>query len=199
MTKVISIFLLAAALLISCKETNSKSDKSELPSQKTERIIISDSEEDTSSEMKALLDRLENYILTDYLTERDLRVIPKDQRKIQLYQIDLNSDGRKEILLNFITSYFCGSGGCNMVLLNDELQPITEFTVMQTPIYVEDTFKNGWKVLKVHSEGKWRELEYKNGSYPSNPSVVAGSADSPSKTATILFDNENSEVKTYSF
>lgn len=191
--KIVAIVLVIMGLLIfSCKNRESENSSTE-----PLELFDEDGPENDPAFAK-LLDRLENYILTDYLTERDLRVIPKDQRKFQLYQIDLNNDGKQEILLNFVTDYFCGSGGCNMVLLDDELRP-TEFTEMQPPIYAEVEIENGWKVLKVRSNGKWRKLIYEDGSYPSNPSLIGGSDNPPSKAATILFDNENSEVKTYTF
>ena len=183
----------------SCKNQDSKKDSTETDKIEIEEPISQEAENEEQDENAELLDRLENYILTDYLTEADLRIISKDQRKLQIYQIDLNNDGKKEIFVNLASIYFCGTGGCTVLLLDDQLRPITEFTVTQTPIYVEETIENGWKVLMVQSEGNWRKLIYEDGSYPSNPSVAEISRSAPNKTAEILFDDTNGELKTYTF
>lgn len=179
----------------SCKNQESEKTATEADEIEIEKPIIHESEDEV--ENAELLDKVENYILTDYLTEADLRTISKDQRKLQLYQIDLNNDGKKEIFVNLASTYFCGTGGCTVLLLNDQLQPITEFTVTQTPIYVEETIENGWKVLMVQSGGNWRKLIFEDGSYPSNPSIVEISVDAPHKSAEVLFDND--KMKIYSF
>lgn len=193
--KSVMLIMISVGLLFgSCKDGESKKISTE-----TKIITEETVNPEPETEFAKLLDKVENYVLTEYLTEGDLRAIPKDQRKFQLHQIDLNNDGKKEVFVNFTSTYFCGTGGCNVLLLNDQLKLITEFTVTRTPIYVEDTLDNGWKVLMVQSEGKWRKLSFENGSYPSNPSVAEVSNDSPTESAAILFDSSNNKLKTYSF
>ena len=187
----------AGLLLTSCKNQNAKETPAETDDIDTQEQIYVESEDE--KEYVILLDKIENYILTEYLTERDLRSISKEQRKFQFHQIDLNGDGKNEIFINFVTSYFCGTGGCSVLLLNDHLEFITEFTVTRTPIYAEETTENGWRILMVQSEGKWRKLIFKNDSYPSNPSFVEISNDLPTKGAVVLFDNDNGKLKTYTF
>ena len=196
--KTITIILVFAGLLLaSCKNQNSTETSTETDDINTQKQIYVESEDE--KEYARFLDKIENFILTEYLTERDLRTISNEQRKFQLQQIDLNNDGKKEIFINLVTSYFCGTGGCTVLLLNDNLELITEFTVTRTPIYVEKTVENGWRVLMVQSEGKWRKLIYEVGSYPSNPSVVERNSDAPSEGASVLFDNDNEKLKTYTF
>ncbi len=190
------ILIFTGMAFISCKNQDSKETLTEPTTIETEQPTSVESESDEDA---ILLDRIENFILRDYLTERDLRTISKDERKLQLHQIDLNNDGTKEIFVNLSSIYFCGTGGCTVLLLDDQLRPITEFTVTQTPIYVEETIENGWNVLMVQSEGKWRKLSYDNGTYPSNPSVAEISISAPTKTAEILFDDTNAKLKTYTF
>lgn len=193
--KIVTI-VLVGLIFNSCKNQDSEKTSTETNKIVTEKGVVSESE---NVEYAKFLDKIENYILTEYLSERDLRTISKDQKKFQFRQIDLNNDGKKEIFINFVTSYFCGSGGCSVLLLDENLKPITEFSVTRTPIYVEETMKNGWRVLMVQSQGDWRKLIYENGSYPSNPSVVEISNDPPTENADILFDNDNEKLKTYTF
>lgn len=182
----------------SCKNQDSKNASTETEKiEDEEEIIVSDIEND--NENSELVAKVKEYITAQYLTEADLRAISEDQRKFQIHQIDLNNDGKKEVFVNFMTSYFCGTGGCTLLLLNDQIEPITEFTVTRTPLYVEETMKNDWNTIMTQSEGKWRRLTYKDGSYPSNPSVVVVSNDSPAKGADILFDDNNTSIKTYNF
>ncbi|MGY0407332.1 MAG: hypothetical protein ACWIPJ_03110, partial [Polaribacter sp.] len=122
----------------------------------------------------------------------------KNQRKFQLYKVDLNNDGNKEVFVNFMTSYFCGTGGCTILLLNSNLKKINKFTVIRT-LYIEKTLQNGWRVLMTKSEGNWVKLMYKNGAYPSNPTVLKPTNELPSENAEILFKEDSSKLKTYNF
>ncbi len=148
----------------------------------------------------ALAEQIKDFITTQYLSEGDLNIIDASQRKFQLYQIDLNNDGKNEVFVNFMTSYFCGTGGCTSLLLSPELKTITKFTVTRTPLWVEQTVKNGWKIILTRSQGELKELNYTNGTYPSNPSMVEKAPyDASSGNAEILFDDNFSPPKTYSF
>lgn len=143
---------------------------------------------------------IKNYITTKLLTKEDLKLIPEGQRKFQFYQIDMNNDGENEVFVNFMTSYFCGSGGCTILLLNNQLKPITKFTVIRTPLFVEQTLKNGWRILLTKSGGELKEMIYNDGTYPSNPSLIGKAPyDAPSGHAEIMFDINFSNPKTYNF
>lgn len=195
MKKVMIILLFAALAFSSCKNQDSKKTSTETDNIETEEeITIHDSE----SGNVALIAKIKDYITTQYLTESDLRTISEDERKFQFRQIDLNNDGKKEIFVNFMTSYFCGTGGCSILLLNEQIEPITKFTVTRTPLYVEKSMENDWRAIMTQSEGKWRKLIYKGGSYPSNPSVVEITSDAPTESADILFE-DNNDLKTYNF
>lgn len=144
--------------------------------------------------------QIKDYIADEFLSPGELDLIPEFQRKFQLYEIDLNADGKNEVFVNFITSYFCGTGGCTILLLNEHLKPITKFRVTRTPLFAETTKENGWRILLTRSQGELKELVYKNGSYPSNPSIIDKALyDAPSGHAEILFDETFSKAKTYEF
>lgn len=197
----------------SCKKQTDKNSKKEV---KVETEVIHeeiDTEPNHNSEQQnlnaefikqsvndKLAIEIKNYITTKFLKEDDLKLITEDQRKFQFYQIDMNNDGENEIFVNFITSYFCGSGGCTVLLLNNKLKLITKFTVTKTPLFVEQTMKNGWRILLTKSEGELKELIYNNGTYPSNPSIIEKALyDAPSGHAEIMFDINFSKPKTYNF
>lgn len=140
-----------------------------------------------------------NFIKNSLLTEADLKVIPSLDRQFKLYTTDLNGDGKKETFVSLVGSYFCGTGGCTMLLLDSNYKLITKFTVMQGSIFVEPRTENDWKVLTVKSEGEWKSLVYANGTYPSNPSVVERSKqDGPSGQAVVIFD-EAQKLDIYEF
>ncbi|MCK5816185.1 MAG: hypothetical protein KAH07_09595 [Flavobacteriaceae bacterium] len=200
-----TIVILVSLFLSSCKTKNpekkqievSKEVKTEVPNVPKEKELILPDYTKQSVDDK-LADKIKTYITTVFLTDGDLRVIAKDQRKFQLYKIDLNNDGENEIFVNFMTSYFCGTGGCTILLLNNDFEMITKFSVTKT-LFVEKILQNGWRILMTKSEGNWKELVYKNDSYPSNPSMVKTTTIFPSGHAEIMFDEDYSKPKTYDF
>ncbi len=144
--------------------------------------------------------KLKKYLAEKYLTEADNRAIEDKDRIFQLYEIDLNNDGDKEIFVNFISPYFCGTGGCTMLLLNSDLKLITTFTVTQIPLYAEKDLVNGCKKLLVKSEGEWKELDFDGKKYPSNPTLLKKSTiEQPGSDAEVIFDEKYLKAKTYTF
>lgn len=141
--------------------------------------------------------KIKDYITSEYLKSEDLKVMDAAERKFNLYQIDLNNDGKKEVFVNFFTPYFCGSGGCSLALLDSNLKLINKFTVTRTPISIDSKTENGWKVLWLQDGDSWKMLSNKNGKYPSNPSVVESANSAPESNALKLFNNNLS--KPYSF
>ena len=207
--KLITIVILVGLFFNSCKNKSSENIKievsKEIKTEKEESIPIEEKEALVSDFVKQsvddeLADKINSYITTKFLTEADLKLIPESQRKFQFYQIDLNNDGGNEVFVNLMTSYFCGSGGCTILLLNNQLKPITKFTVIRTPLFAEQTLKNGWRILLTKSEGELKEMIYNDGTYPSNPSVIEKAPyDAPSGHAEIMFDINFSKPKTYNF
>lgn len=191
------LLVLTGFLIFSCNHKPTQSESEVSKPAATGKSIPSDAEKQMQN--NELVDRVKHYLQEKYLTEEDLRAIEKDQRTFQLNTIDLNGDGKNEVLVNFVSSYFCGTGGCTVLLLDEQLELITEFTVTRTPFYVERTNTNGWREILIRSGGKWRKLTYQSGSYPSNPSLVEATGGAPSESAEILFDNEQDEITTYSF
>lgn len=142
---------------------------------------------------------IKNFLINEYLKD-DLQFLQPNDRRFQFYKIDLNNDGKEEIFVRFMTSYFCGSGGCTFLLLDKYGEVITKFSVTRAPIFVEPTKENGWALLLVKDSGVFKELRYNLGSYPSNPSVLPKAPyDAPSGHAQVMFDDEFYKSKTFEF
>ena len=133
-------------------------------------------------------------------TADDYQLLTENDRRFQFYEVDLNDDGKKEIFVRFLGPYFCGSGGCTFLLLDNYGEIITKFTVTRAPIFVEPKKVNDYSLLLVKDSGVFKELVYKNGTYPGNPSVLPKAPyDAPSGHAEVMFDEDFARCKTFIF
>lgn len=191
--KKLSPFIILVLLLISnCKNDKVKettiSPKIEDKSVEVEHVV----KDDTAEKIKTFL--------TDTYLKNDLEILQEIDRKFQYHEVDLNHDDQNEIFVRFMSPYFCGTGGCTFLLLDSNMNIITQFSVTRAPIFVEQTDKNGWSILLVKDSGVFKELVYENGSYPNNPSVLPKAPyDAPSGHALILFDENYSNEKTKTY
>lgn len=199
-----TILLLSIMLtLASCRDNKSQEQASNETEISNEEQKQPDAEAPVDFQLESVNDTLalqiKDYLNNSFLKPEDKNTIAENDRRFHLYQIDLNEDAKKEIFVYLNSPYFCGTGGCTILLLSPELKPITKFTVTRPPFFIEPTVKNGWKIISLKSENEWKELDFKNGSYPSNPSILEkASYDAPSGHAQIVFD-EGSQLKTYNF
>ncbi len=114
---------------------------------------------------------------------------------------DLNGDGADEAIVHLITPYFCGTGGCNTLVLTPAgpmWSKVGEISVSRTPISVLDSETNGWKDLAISVSGGGgpsgvMRLAFDGQSYPSNPTVAP--AEPTEDTGTVLL-SEEPELKT---
>ena len=89
---------------------------------------------------------------------------------------DLNGDGKPEAIVYLIGKSWCGSGGCNLFILQKNgasWKVVTRMTVTNPPIRMLNTASNGWRSLAVwvHGGGYEAELRFNGKTYPRNPSV----------------------------
>lgn len=93
--------------------------------------------------------------------------------------VDLNGDGRQEVIVYFLGPDWCGSGGCTLFVLTPagpSFKVITEMTVSHPPIRVLATKTNGWNDLSVRVQGGGiqpgydAKLSFNGKKYPGNPS-----------------------------
>ena len=102
-----------------------------------------------------------------------------DKLRFMELEVDLdNNYETREFLLYIMDSMVCGSGGCNLLVIDENGKTLSNTTVVKLPVYmptstVGDMNQNGtWKSLYVWSQG-FRELAPENGQYPSNASMAA--------------------------
>lgn len=63
---------------------------------------------------------------------------------------DLDGDGRPEVFVYLMGSYFCGTGGCNLLLFRPTPQDyalVSDFPTSRVPIIVSDRQHRGWRDL----------------------------------------------------
>ena len=93
-------------------------------------------------------------------------------------QVDLDNNWEtQEFLLYVIDPTYCGTGGCDLFVINEEGETLSSISVVKLPVYAtvqtaeEDPEKKGaWKELFVWSQGL-RRLVPAEGKYPGNASM----------------------------
>src|ERR1700732_3658792 len=61
---------------------------------------------------------------------------------------DLNGDGVDEAVVYLLGSNWCGSGGCNMLVLRQEhgsWKVVSTITIVRPPVRVLESTSNGWR------------------------------------------------------
>ncbi len=107
-----------------------------------------------------------------YKDDLSKNFIDENSRKFIFFEFDLNEDGKKEIFVGLTGSYFCGSGGCTQLILDDQGNVISTFSVSGYPVIIDNNKTNGWKDLFIYSGSKNRIVKFDGKTYPSNPSVL---------------------------
>ncbi|MBY5951557.1 hypothetical protein OU792_17755 [Algoriphagus sp. NF] len=189
--------LIGFLVLFGCK---SSSSVEEISSEISAIQVISDTtreESPYSQNDQENIKRLIQKTLTDIFKE-DLEkgFLDSLSRQFKYSQVDLNEDGNLEILVGLTGPYFCGSGGCTVLLLTSHGDVITRFSVVKYPAYVDSETTNGWRNLIMYSGGENRVVKFEGETYPSNPStlpVFEGDVDNLKE----LLDWENQEAFTY--
>lgn len=95
--------------------------------------------------------------------------------------VDLNGDGQGEAIVYLTGPSVCGSGGCNMYVLERQRSAFVvraHTTVTRTPVYVLEARSNGWRDLAVNVCGGGKttcyqaRLGFDGSKYPSNPTTT---------------------------
>jgi hypothetical protein len=96
-------------------------------------------------------------------------------------RVDLNGDGRTELLAQVVGPMFCGTGGCPLLIFREpspgKLKLVTQMSLFKDPLIVTDRRHNGWKELITRvrldaGNSYYAELPYDGRTYPTNPSVA---------------------------
>ena len=103
----------------------------------------------------------------------------KSTRYIAAFR-DINDDGTPEAIVHLIGRKWCGSGGCNTLILardGTSWRIVATITITRPPIRVLRDTSNGWHSIGVWVQGGGiqpgyeAELHFDGKTYPRNPSV----------------------------
>lgn len=92
-------------------------------------------------------------------------------------RVDLDGDGRPEVLVYLFGSYMCGSGGCNTLIFRREgggYRLVADIALTHNPVFVSERRTNGWNDLVVLvagggiRPGYYSVLRFDGRSYPDN-------------------------------
>jgi heat shock protein HslJ len=72
--------------------------------------------------------------------------------------VDLNNDGRQETLAFLLGSFFCGTGGCDLMLFttaqDGSFELVSRFPISRPPVILSPTRSNGWNdLIRLESGG----------------------------------------------
>ena len=110
----------------------------------------------------------------------EIRKLYHDDVRYLDASIDLNDDGRSELVVHVVGKAACGSGGCQTLIFTPAgsgHRLVSSISVTSPPIKVSATRTAGWRNLIVRVSGggaKARDVELQSDgkSYPTNPTVV---------------------------
>ena len=101
-----------------------------------------------------------------------------DQVRFLELEVDLDHDwNTREFLLYVMDPNTCGTGGCNLLVIDGHGKALSSTSVVKLPVYMPTSttadmkLKGTWKKLYVWSQG-FRELTPSNGAYPDNASMA---------------------------
>lgn len=102
---------------------------------------------------------------------------PANDRNFIYNAVDLNDDGKNEYLVGLTGSTFCGSAGCNMLVLNNKFGINTKMTIVQFPVYVgapgTKEVTKGYSNIYVSTKGVgYVKMAWNGSKYPTNPSLA---------------------------
>lgn len=92
-------------------------------------------------------------------------------------RVDLNGDGKDEVFVYMLGSYFCGTGGCNLMLFTegpDGYSLVSNFPISRLPVIVMDEKRNGWNNIAKLESGGGAPATYVTYSYDGKNYVESG-------------------------
>jgi len=122
--------------------------------------------------------QIENVIPGSYYVSRD----PQNPSRYYYNKVDLNSDGKPEVLVQLRGDLVCGSGGCDTFILqqsNSGYRIISDIALTRAPVIVSQSKTNGWNDLVVYvagggiMQGYYVSLQFNGRTYPGNPTSIS--------------------------
>lgn len=155
------IIVLCLFMTLSCGEKQNENNNPE-DTIETKTFILKD-----ETEVRA---KIVSFLTGDYL-KNDIDFMSESDRMYAYNLFDLNNDGVDEIFVGLISPYFCGTGGCTMLILNSDFTLNSKITVVDFPIYISSETTNGWNNLIIMSDEKYHIMKFDGSKYPHNPSI----------------------------
>ena len=121
---------------------------------------------------------------------------PKETQ-YRIAEIDLNGDKKKDALVLLQDSYWCGTGGCSMLVFtnkNNDFKLVSSISLVRDPVIVSETKTKNWRDIIVHVSGGGGEsknvaLKFNGSSYPTNPSMIKPLATNAKIQGTKVFSD----------
>jgi hypothetical protein len=160
-------------------------------------VVISD-DTSTAGTTLSLEARTAEYLRAYMKEDLDKQLIDSASRKFSVEEIDLNRDNQPEVIVAMQGSYFCGSGGCTLLIFDPTGKLLSRFSVVRTPIGIDDNATKGWRNLLLPSRGRLHLVKFDGTKYPSNPSVQPVIDFSETKGVVSIFVTDDPE-KVFTF
>lgn len=143
---------------------------------------------DNSARKAALQQALVRYLKAE-------KVPPNVKQHFFSSYIDLNGDGVQDAVAILAGQYWCGTGGCTMLVFKGQATAfslVSRSTLIRPPITASETKTNGWRDLIVEVRGggatpKKVALKFDGKKYPLNPSLQPSIPTTTSIKGTVLF------------
>jgi len=193
----ILLALLLITLFIQCQPGNEKAETgkdstlSDNPLEQpmlTDSAALDDKQHLNEAARSQNVEQAKEFLQSYFKEDLQKGLLDTMSRQFLLQEADLNNDGKDELFVGLTGPYFCGSGGCTFLLLDQRGKLITKFTVSDYPVFVDTTVTRGWEDLLVQSRGKFHRLKFSGTKYPGNPSVAPVIDSLPSKGTQAIFD-----------
>ena len=122
--------------------------------------------------------------------------VPTDREQTFLSDfVDLNEDGFTDALVVLTGFYWCGTGGCTMLVFQGKdkaFEFVSRSTLVSPPVTVSETKTNGWRDLVITVSGggmpaKKVAMKFDGKKYPLNPSVQTSLSAEAATKGTVLF------------
>ena len=119
---------------------------------------------------------------------------------------DLNGDGIPEAIVYLIGKKWCGSGGCNTLILTQDgssWRVVTKITITRPPIRVLTNTSNGWHSISAWVQGGGiqpgyeAELPFNGKNYPRNPTVPPARRLKEKSAGEVIVSSEQKGLSLY--
>lgn len=105
------------------------------------------------------------------------------EREVRYFynRVDLNADGKPEVIVFLLGSYICGTGGCDTLIFQTEgdgYRLVSDIPLSRSPILVSPNRTHGWNDLIMYvvgggiTRGYYVKLQFDGRTYPDNPTVL---------------------------